>query len=206
MLDTTNNSYALVICDAIFQRACAMPAFANFTRKAGDWSMRIQPQDIPFLGVYFVRESTTPDGDPNCGDIRYINTVCIGFSVIVKNNDSTLAQQQLDSYFWALMNGLLGDVTLTGFGDTTLPDNIHIEAFPSYTRDHHWGATGLNNEQPIGELRFELNVTYRSGFFPQIDDDLLVVHLTTAFPAGATDAERDQIQQVTIEVDFTTTG
>jgi len=178
-MDTTSNSYALVIADAIFQRVSAMTFFTNFNRKAGNWRMRIQPQDVPYLGVYFVKETTKPDGDADAGDIRFDHLVTIGFSVIIKNNDATQAEQKLDAAFWTIINGLLRDNTLTNTWKTNLPDNTRIESWPSYNRVHHWGAMGLNNEMPIAELQFEMQATYRSNFAPIITDDLTHIHIET---------------------------
>ena len=178
-MDTTTNSYALVIADALFQRVKVMPFFASFAKKSGNWALRIQPQDLPFVGVYFVEESTGPDGDANAGDIRFLHTVSIGFSVIVKNNDPAAAELTLDSAFWTILNGLLRDNTLTNYWKTNLADNTRIEAWPAYKRAHKYGAVGLQNELPIAELQWELRVIFRSNEYPIISDDLLNIHVET---------------------------
>src|SRR5262245_21329490 len=178
-MNSTSNSYALIITDAMYKRVSVMPFFKNFNRKAGDWRDHIQQQDLPYVGIYLVSETGAPDGDADTGDIRFKNSVRVGFSVIVLNNNSTQAQLVLDQAFWTIINGLLNDNTLTNMWQTNLPDNTRIEAFPNYNRKHVWGNAGHNNATPIAEMQFELSATYRSEFYPRYFPDLNTIHVET---------------------------
>lgn len=192
----TPRSYPMLVRDGIMARVKAMPYFASF-HFSSNKALQIQPQSLPFCGVYFIQETGVPDGDANVGEPRFRTTVRIGFSVIVVNNDPEAAEYQLDTAMQVLAGGL--------FSDPTLYNNaaFKIQSYASGVRTHVFGATGLDNETPIAELRWELVcdlgvITYP----PIVMDDLEVIHVTTAFPAGGTQAEQDATQQVVAEYDL----
>src|SRR4029077_20625840 len=138
------------------------------------------PYQIPALGVYFVNEDMSPDGDLNVGEIRFTHMLKLGFSVIVQNNDTVLCEAKLDQAFWTIMNTLWRDPYLTNLIDTRAypggignPDNVRIEGVARGTRRHVFGNGGLNNETPIGEMQYEATVKYSADYAPVIPDQLL---------------------------------
>ena len=180
--DIAINSYSLFIRDAMLDRIQHMPFFADFARFGRSRRLQVQPENIPYVGVYLVDETMVPDGDYNAGDIRFIHALRVGFSVVIFNNDEDDAEDQLDAAFWAIMNGLLCDSTLTNLLDTDIPGNAVIEGFSRGTRRHVYGVSGGSSEQPIGELQMDLTCVLRTRWAPTIVDDLEAVHVTTVYP------------------------
>jgi hypothetical protein len=206
---TDTQSYSLVIRDMLLAKLQASAFFQGFTVKKSR-AFKVQQQQLPYLGSYIIDEQMVPDGDGNAGYIRFINTLRIGYSVIVVNNDPEACEAKLDQAFWSIMNTLWRDPYLMNLIDTEVypggpsnPDNTRIESVSRGTRRHVYGATGLNNEQPIGELQYEASVIYRCGFEPIITDDLLQIGVRTGVKAGDTQAEMDQRPQTGIELVIT---
>ncbi len=200
--DIAINSYSLFIRDAMLQRIRAMLFFRDFAKFGRSRRLQIQPENIPYVGVYLVDEVMLPDGDFNAGNVRFTHALRIGFSVIVFNNDEDSTEDQLDAAFWALMNGLLRDESLMNMITTDTPGNAVIEGFTRGTRRHVYGVSGGNNEQPIGELQMDLTCVLRTNWDPVIVDDLNIIHVTTGFPIAGTEEERAAIQQVQSEYDL----
>ena len=195
-LNQTQRSYPMLVRDGILARVKTFPYFSTFTFSSNK-ALQIQPQSLPFCGVYFIQELGVPDGDADAGEPRFRTTVRIGFSVIVVNNDPDEAEYALDTAMQVLAGSL--------FSDSTLYNNsiFKIQGFSSGTRTHVFGNAGLDNETPIAELRWELvcdlgTITYP----PVVMDDLEVIHVETAFPVGGTQAEQDATQQVVTEYDL----
>jgi hypothetical protein len=188
-------SYSLLVRDGVMDRLKAMPIFSGF-KFSTNRALQIQPQSLPFCGVYFIQETQSPDGDADAGEIRFRTYTRIGFSIIVQNNDPADAELKLDRAFMAITRGL--------FSDKTLYDNssFKIQGFTSGNRQHVFGNAGQDNETPIAELRYEMlcdlgTITYP----PYVPDDLEVIHVKTAFPDGGTPAEQAAVQQVEAQYD-----
>ncbi len=191
----TQRSYSILVRDAIVDRVKVQPFFSGFTFTTNK-SLQIQPATLPLCGVYFIQEIGIGDGDPQDGEPRFRTSSRYGFSVIVVNNDAEKAEYQLDAA-WQVLTGNL-------FSDPTLYNNslFKIQSYTNVSRQHVFGNAGKDNETPIAELRYELicdlgAITYP----PVVNDDLEVIHVTTAFPTGGTQAEKDQTQQVQAEYD-----
>lgn len=188
----TQRSYSILVRDGILDRVKAMPFFATFTF-ASTVALQIQPDSLPYCGVYLLQDLMVPDGDPNVGEVRFRTTARIGFSVLVQNNDAVAAEYKLDAAFQSLA-GL--------FSDHTLYDNkiFKIQAFTSGMRQHVFGALLKDNESPYAELRFEIScdlgtITYP----PYVPDDLEIIHVETAFPLVG---DTSRVQQVKTEYDL----
>ena len=195
-VDHVRRSYPILVRDGIMDRVKAMPYFSSFHFSTNK-SLQIQPQSLPFCGVYLLQELMTPDGDANVGEVRFRTTTRIGFSVIVLNNDADAAEYQLDTAMQVITGGL--------FADPTLYDNsvFKIQAFISGSRQHVFGGVGQDNETPIAELRYELTCDLGAITYPPFEpDDLEIIHVETAFPAGGTQAEQDAVQQTIAEYDL----
>jgi hypothetical protein len=186
----------MLVRDALLARARTMPNFAGFkfsTNKAE----QIQPESIPFLGIYFINEDMLADGDANAGEPRFRSMTTYGFSIIVQNNDAAAAESTLDDAWTLLTNGLFTDPSLY------LNPAAQIQGYTRATRTHQFGSTGADNSIPIAECRFTLTVDLGVNDFPPIVPDVLSkVRLDTRYPGGA---DPDEIQQVGAEYDLPTT-
>jgi len=182
---TDIQSFSAVIRDVLFAKAVTLPFFSGFKARRCKM-LNVDPEHLPYLGVYIVDEQMQPDGDANAGCIRFTHTLRLGFSVIIRNNDPLAAELKLDESFWALMNGLWRDEYITNMVNTWNPhigagnpDNVRFEGIVRGTRRHMWGATGLNNETAIAEMQYEPSILYRADYSPVIVDDLLRIHVET---------------------------
>lgn len=189
---STRRSYPMLVRDGMFDRLKLMSFFApfNFSTKK---DVTIQPQSIPFCGVYFLQEFMAPDGDANAGEVRFRTSVRYGFSVIIQNNDPDQAEYTLDKAMQAI-SGL--------FSDPTLYNNkqFQIQAFSGGLRQHVYGHVGQDNQTPIAELRFELTCDLGVIEYPPFVEDVLeVIHLETVFPI---DGDSSKVQQVKVEYDM----
>jgi len=201
---TDTQSFSQVIRDTLFSKTVVLPFFANFKARRSK-QLPIQEPLLPYLGVYIISEDMPADGDPNCGDIRFIHDLRIGFQVIIENNDPVAAELKLDEAFWAIMNGLWTDADLTNMILSDIPDNTRIEGIPRGTRRHEWGAIGAN-QQPIGELEYVATLRYRSEWFPTSFPDLTRIHVETVpitdnYANGVPDA--NTVQRIISEYEFT---
>ena len=70
---------------------------AIFKRFSTNTAEQIQPENVPFLGVYFINEDMVADGDANVGEVRFRSTATYGLSVVVQNNDAAAAENTLDA-------------------------------------------------------------------------------------------------------------
>jgi hypothetical protein len=203
MTISDTQSYSDIIRDALFAKAVTLPFFQGFVVRRSK-QLQVQPQYIPYLGVYIIDEVMGPDGDLNAGHIRFRHALRLGFSVIIQNNDPVESELKLDEAFWALMNGLWRDAKLTNFLQSSMPDNARFEGIERGTRKHIWGSAGLNNETPFGELQYEPLIIYRAEFAPIITDDLLHIHVETV-PLADDDTVPpvDEVQRIISEYEFT---
>jgi lipoprotein NlpI len=193
---TDTQSYSLVIRDAFYDTlANREPFFANhFKRKTK--MVPIMPEQVPFLGVYIIDETMTPDGDGNAGEVAFIHTLRIGFSVIVANNDQDAAEREIDTSFWRIMNRLWTDAHVMNVMNTYNPDdgsmngdNTRIESISRGVRRHQFGTNQLNNQTPLAELQYDVSCVYRTYWPPVVYDDLNEIDVTTQLNANAIEVQ-----------------
>jgi hypothetical protein len=188
----TASSYAMIVRDEMMARLKAMPFFSTFkfgTNKAE----QIQPELIPFLGVYFISEDLTSEGDPQDGEPRFHSSALYGFSVVVQNNDATAAENKLDEAWVLIMDRLFRDPTLY------LNPLAKIQAYVRGNRTHQFGSAGADNSIPVAESRFTLMCDLGVIDFPPIVDNVLSkVHFSTNYPDPDKN-DTTQIQQVVAE-------
>jgi hypothetical protein len=191
-------TYPMLVRDRILLFIQQMPFFVSrgfhyHTSKA----IQVQPENIPFAAVYFIEETSLPDGDANIGDIRFRTTARYGISVIVQNNDSVAAELILDAAMNSI-NSMFKNPDLYNWDGGA--DETKIQAFIRGARSHQFGNIGQNNELPIAELRYDLTVDLGVILFdPPVDDDFITFHVETRYPGGK---DSSQIQQVTAQYDI----
>ena len=198
---TDTQSFSLVIRDVFYDALSSDAFFASYTCRKNRM-LSVQPQLLPYLGVYIIDETMLPDGDANAGCIRFSHTLRIGFSVMIANNDQVVAEQGVDAAWWRIMNRLWPDQyimnllgTMNPHTGTENPDNTRIEGITRGVRRHVFGAAGLNNETPLAELQYDVSIFYRTDWPPIITDDLEEIDIKTGIRIGDSQAEMDQRQQ-----------
>ncbi|MHC2894831.1 hypothetical protein ACVIU4_005985 [Bradyrhizobium barranii subsp. barranii] len=190
---TDTQSYSLVIRDVFYDVLAADPFFANYTKRKNKM-LQVQPEMLPYLGVYIIDETMLPDGDANAGYIGFSHTLRIGFSVMVAHNDQVIAEATIDAAFWHIMKRLWTDQYLMNMIDTRAypggvgnPDNTRIEGITRGTRRHVFGNAQFNNETPVAELQYDVSCFYRTIWEPEITDELLEIHVRTGIKIGETE-------------------
>jgi len=190
---TAATSYAMIVRDEMLARLKTMPFFSTFkfgTNKAE----QIQPELIPFLGVYFISEDLLPEGDPNHGEPRFHSSALYGFSVVIQNNDGAAAELTLDQAWMLIMDRLFTDPSLY------LNPAAKIQAYTRGNRTHQFGTAGADNSIPVAESRFTLMCDLGVIDFPPLVPDVLAkIHFETRYPAGS---DPNEVQQVTAEWDL----
>jgi hypothetical protein len=211
---TNTQSYSWVI-HKVFYDALAADAFfaGHFKRKTK--MVPVQPEQLPYLGVYIVDETMNPDGEPNQPPIKFQHTVRIGFSVFYADNDQEVALASVDAAYWRINNVLFTNQYIMNLYDTSNPynygeqypgnpDNVIIESITrGVVRRPAFGATQLNNQTPLAELQYDLSVFGRTMWYPAITDTLDEIDLTTGVKPGDTPEEMAQRIQVGIHCDLT---
>ncbi len=167
---------------------------------------QIQPENIPFLGVYFINEDLTADGDDNAGDVRFRSAATYGVSIIVQNNDGAAGERKLDQA-WKQFTKIFVDPTLYNWKNAVAAwrdgSEVLIQSYRRGTRSHVFGSVGKENAIPIAEMRF--NLTCDLGILaydPVITDDFNTMHVTTIYPGGDSPAAIAERQQVEAEIDI----
>jgi hypothetical protein len=201
---TEVQSYPWLVVNGIYQRLSTMSLFRGWTVRRINRALPIESGiQIPFLGIYQKDETLGPDGDYNLGDIRFTNTVNIGFQIVIKNNDPVACLQMLDRCSTFLLNQLMRDNTLTNLHATNIPGGQPaMQGFPRGRISERWGVTGQKNETPVGERLVELSFVFKSAFYPTEFPDLERVALQTGWPAGGDADDVAGTQQVTVVYDF----
>lgn len=206
LIDT--QSYSLVLRDIFFAHVVQLPFFQGFKARRCKM-LKVEPEHLPYLGLYIIDETMVPDGDGNATP-WVLHTLKLGFSIIIRNNDPVACEKKLDEAWWAIMNGLWRDPFITRKIDTWWPtapgpDDVRFEANTRGTRKFVWGAAGLNNEIPIGELQYETSVTYRAEYGALATDDFLSWHQETVplRPGDVPIAPADEVQRIISKYEFT---
>ena len=185
------NSYSFLVRDAIVDRVQALPFFADFTFKRTK-NYQVQPEDLPYCGIYFLNDRGTPEGDADAGEIRHRVLARFGFSIMVQNNDPEEAEETLDQAFRLIETRLFTDPTL-------YHNNVFkIQSFPNFERSHSFGT--LKQETPFAEARFDLTADLGTDYWPPyVPDYLETVHIQTNFPVEGPPIEQEQTVQVEAE-------
>jgi hypothetical protein len=201
-------SYTHLIRNVFFDALSSDSFFANYTVRKNRM-LRVQHELMPYLGVYIIDEPMAPDGDANAGNIRFIHTPRIGFSIMLVNNDQDACEAALDAAYWRLFNRLWNDPYINNVFDTfnwitgyQNPGNVRFESIERGMRRYVWGNTTINNQTPVGELQYDITVKFRSYAEPGPFVDLLTLDVKTGVKPGDTQAEMDQRQQLHVQYQF----
>lgn len=205
-------SYALTIRDIFFDAVSDIPYFATFTKRKCK-QFQVQPQNLPYLGVYILDEQMSPDGDINAGEVRFYHTLRLAFSVMIQNNDPVQSEVTMDESFQAIMGRLWPDQYIMNMLDTMAyghpelmqnPDNVRVEGIARGARRHVWGNSTFSNELPWAEMQYDVSCVFRTNWPPVITDDLLHIHVETVpMRHDGTVPSADEVQRVISEYDFT---
>jgi hypothetical protein len=208
MTISETQTYSWIIRNVFFDALKRDQFFANYTMRRTKRRI-VQPEHLPYLGVYIVDDAMVADGDANAGCVRLNHTLRLGYSVMIANSDQNLAESQIDFALKRIM-AVLADPYIMNVLDTynphlgfDNPDNTRIESITRGTRRHSFGGSRLDNETSLAELQFEMSCFYREDFPPMITDDLLEIDMTTGIKIGETPEEMAQRQQVQAKYIFT---
>lgn len=195
-------SYAWVLHDWIFQQLDSDPFFVNFIKRRISQALPVELwSQVPFLGVFATDEPLTPVGDFNMGDMRFTHNVQIGFQIILRNNDSVQLMKDIDAVSWHIMRTLFRMDALTNMFDNA--SGVSLKGIPKgRVSKIRYGLSGSKNETPVGERVVDLTFQFESEWYPYGFGTLERVTVTTAFPIGGTDAEREAIQQIRMVYEF----
>jgi hypothetical protein len=174
-------SYSYAIRDVFFDSLADVPFFSGYEKRKTK-RLQVQPEDLPYLGVYIIDEVMAPDGDANVGTVRFVHTARIGFSVIIAMNDEELAERTIDSAFCQIMDRLWTDARVTNLFDASTssnPNNVRVESLTRGVRRHVFGSMMLDNTTPLAELQYEVSCLYRTSWWPLITDDFLRMDVYT---------------------------
>ena len=174
---TEQQSCAYDIRDTFFNKVSADAMFSGFTARKTK-AFQVQPDLIPYLGVYLIDEMMVPDGDANAGCVRFNSTARIGFSVIVQNNNPEMAEKTSDHAFLRIMSLLYTDLQIMNPLTTSNAEGVLIESITRGTRRHIYGSTLGTNEIPFLELQYDVSVFYRTEWYPDITDTLDEIDVT----------------------------
>lgn len=183
---------SLIIRDGMLDRLRALPTFQNvklFSPARG--KSPYQPEHIPLVAFYRMKETATPDGDANHGMPRFTHDCIFGVMVVVQNNDPVVAEQHLASAHWTILRMLeyqrwwrfnvVGEWQRNPF--TNKIDPLKIEAvMRGDFKPVNFGAKGADNTTPYAEQEVDYTIRFRSGFPPYVPDDLDRIHVTVAYP------------------------
>lgn len=197
------NSWSHIIKLGWLERMKVIPPFVSCKKFARSNAKPTQPEHIPFLGVYFIEEALTPDGDMNVANPRFDAELNLGVSYVIRNNDEDAAEDLLDVAYWSFMK-LLHDPRWHYFPDAT----TRIEGVQGGKITRHYGnlaeqgARGQFAETPYAELRMEMTYFHRFGFEPLTPDAFEIYHSTTAIvPPGDPNAVKPIILELNLPQD-----
>jgi hypothetical protein len=181
-------SWAFDIRDTFYNVVTVDPFFAAFNAQKNRM-LPVQPDQLPYLGVYLGEETNTPDGDGNAACIRFTETARIVFSVITANNDRAAAEAFSDQSYLKIKSLLFTDLNVMNVWNGKNIEGVMIESIARGTRRHIYGNAGQNNETPWIDMQYDVQAVYRTEWYPDITDMLDEIDVTTGVKAGDTPAE-----------------
>jgi len=174
-----SNTTAEIIWSAAYERIFA--AVKGFTTYRRTPALTIQPDDLPCLSVYLLRDRETPIGDYNVLEPRFYQRAHLGISgmILASNVDQQL--QLLASKVMATRIALYTDPAFIRL----------ISGFESSDTKLVFGRVG---ELPVAEYQMELVIVFEAIWPPYVPDDFLRIHLETVFPSPDEAASTQQVK------------
>jgi hypothetical protein len=158
------------IRDAMFSRIEPITPWKS-TRKTP--FPTLQPDQVPALGVFLLRETMQPDGDANVGPPRYIVDAVISVAVVDLASKPTVLEGSVDALVDAILNTLLTDGT---FIDLRWTDGSPIiDSIPTIQRTYQFPQIG---ESYYLECRLQMTVRFMCFFEPVAPNMLTAVDVT----------------------------
>ena len=123
-------------------------------------------QDVAFptLGVFFIREQMSPDGDANAGEPSFVNDLTIGVSSVGESKPDAL-EADARTRSAAILSAVL----------TSASFNRLIEGFSGVTSSIAFPGKG---DRLLVEARVEFTVTFRTDWPPVVPDDYQGANVT----------------------------
>lgn len=135
--------------------------------------LQVQPNDLPMLAVYILRERRVPNGQPEQAEPKFIHELTLGFSGSI--HAKTADQNTL--YELETWMSELDDILLSNPKFVMLSEGVTgMDRTSMYAKE---------GETTLFEIRVEMSLQYRSNFPPRVDDWLETVHVKTQFPDKA---------------------
>ena len=194
---TETQSQAYDIRETFFNVVSADAFFQGFVAKKNRM-LPVQPDQLPYLGVYFAEDIDASDGDANAACVRFSETAHIIFSVITANNDPEAAEAYSDQAYQRIRTVLWTDLNVMNVWNRKNVEGVMIESIVRTTRRHIFGNAGQNNETPWIDMQYGVQAFYRTEWFPDITDTLNEIDVSTGMKPGDTAEEMANRQQVNV--------
>lgn len=182
-------THALSVVDKVAALASTVAGWKTVRRTP---MLQVQPEDLPALGVYLLREQWSPDGDANAGEPQFEHELSIGMSGAIALTDALGQLTTLDGMMASLCTTILSSTSFIA-----MIEGINsIDRRLTFTKE---------SDTPLAEIQIEMRVGFRSNWPPLVVDDLEVIHVETGLKPGETQQEWDQRQQIKRDYDVSQT-
>ncbi len=162
------------IRDAMYDRiVAAMPRDFKTTRKLPFPTM--QPDMLPALGVYVMRETKSPYGDANLGPPHYQVDAIISVMILDLAGKPENLEGGVDRKIDLIEETILRDPGFVNIREKGT-DQIIIDSIPNISRQYLFPQQG---ETYYLEARLQFTFRFMCVYEPIIPDDLKVIHVTT---------------------------
>jgi hypothetical protein len=120
-----------------------------------------QSDQFPRLGVYLIRETENPDGDPNCLEPRFIDETVIAISVMDALSKPEVLEGSVDTLIDLIKNTLLQDITMVSLRD---PNGVlMLDSIPNISRTYNFPNNG---ETYYIECRLQMTFRFNVKYVP----------------------------------------
>lgn len=140
----------------------------------------LQPDMVPSLGVYVLREAMSPYGDANAGPPHYTVDSIIGVMVLDLAGKPSVLEGGVDNKIDQIEELLLRDPEMVNVRDIET-NSIVLDSIPIISRSYQFPKDG---ETYYMEARLQFTLRYTVVYEPIIPDDLKVIHVTTFLPGS----------------------
>ncbi|RAI34767.1 hypothetical protein [Rhodoplanes roseus] len=170
MSDPVPVSPVIALRDAIVSRI-AVPADRYKTVRR-TLVPQLQPDQLPALTVIVADGESSPDGDGNAGEPRFVEDDTIGIAVTRAVDDTAVAEGAIAAEIEAIKDRLFTDPTFVNFGPGSL-----FESIVKVKRRWLFPPAG---ETYFVELRLEITFRGRTSYPPVVRDDYRELAVTYA--------------------------